>query len=686
MATQSSGHNQTLYYNLATTSRATASMRFTGISAASNCTEGADIGRGTLFMTSDTRALTAYHVIRQDQSVYNVSFESSAGTMWKDTELYTNYPAADEHSTQYRIDREEEFPFLSNRLFSLSLEPWADKSRGLLARDRLREGWLFEIESIPSTDAHHTPNTLWGQGFLPLLPTGPGRDIVLLKARSLDPPAWDSSMLPFPMESPSVFFDQTEVAKSEHGFLRSGHQVQAVYNSPFIDTTFMIPTVALASDFLGSLPNSRKDICTRPGTSVRREFNQVFRTNLDSMSGTSGGAITAQHRMYQADGGGGYRWQQVFGVLQGGISFTPQDPPSDWGPPSSSADFATSFTRIGDSWPLTDRDGPVPYVPAPVYGPDDKSPDCAQETERVEEIDGVRYEGVICTEWKDVGEGIVDQGTTEPEEAPSSNPDPSSPHHSAYFQVKCGAHYPVKVGDKYTFLSDAGAMVGLFGGIHFGLDGENPTPKSLRLRGPSEILSAGGGIGSLLGICAPLSSKPFTSNWRFLKLQGIHIKPEWGSLQGNVYWAPLRQALVTQFEERPSGQEMQARPPSFKTCPPGFFLNGLTLEKNGDYYSAVRSLRCVKANPGINPTNSSAMKTVELVDGSSSSFELFGRPFSLTQMIGLPGLLNGSSNLTDVYCRGFTSAQEAWVIRGLRIKNDNYGRVTYLQPICEPLP
>jgi hypothetical protein len=266
--------------------------------------------------------------------------------------------------------------------------------------------------------------------------------------------------------------------------------------------------------------------------------------------------------------------------------------------------------------------------------------------------------------------GTVSNGLIPPVEEPEENGKPNIPQHNSYFRVLCHSHYPVQTEGGIQIQSDPGAVVGLFGALHRGV-ADNRYPQSNRVlrSGGGEIVAGGGGIGSFFQICGPHSSIPFTSNWRFLEISGNTIDPTWETLKGPIGWGSLRRALVTKFEERGGTEDSYFRPPSFKTCPPGYLVHGFTLGKTTTHYTSVEELMCVLPNGTGEIRVNTVAEPASTFDG-----ELFGRKFSLTQMIGVPG---GSSEITSVECPANFP-----LLRGLNMAHDAFGRLYGVEPIC----
>jgi len=668
--TRKADFEKELAYNLAALSRANASITLSALNPGMNCSEGNERPNATLFMTSDTRALSAYHVIRRDQTHYGVEFEGSSSQMLPDGPTYTNYDASWEWRTDLRYNRAEEYPFLANRLFSLGLHDWAAGTSGLPARIQLRTGWRFEIETISAADSHHVPNTLWGQGFQPQLPTTSGKDIVLLKAQQLDAPDWQRQS-PFPLVSPSVFFDQVEVAKPEHGFPTRNATLEAVYVSPFFpDTNLFVPTSCTNGSYLGTNSDIRKDVCRNVGVLESRVMHDIRRSTVDSAGGTSGGAILGPHRMTFGDGQNPYRFRQAFGVIHGATHPPGAVVPATWSEPDQdSTRFSTAFTSIGNDWKRTDRDGSVPSLPSPVFGPGNQHTGCTEWENRTHVVDGQSYTSEVCVAWgESTTTGSVTNGLPAPAGDSTENTDPDTPQHDTFFKILCGDNYPVRTSGGITIQSDPGAIVGLLGALHLGVDGNRPQPREILQSGTTEIIRRGGGIGSFFQICGPYSSEPFTSNWRFLRIAGNTVDPSWDTLKGPVSWSSLRRALVSKFEERGLPDTTYFRPPSFKTCPPGFLVRGFELGKSGNsHYTGVEKLICVSPD---------GRDEVEVGTVAPANFDLslFGRVFSLTQMIGAPST---TTDLTVVQCLASSP-----IMRGLEMAHDRFGRLTFVQPFC----
>lgn len=158
---------------------------------------------------------------------------------------------------------------------------------------------------------------------------------------------------------------------------------------------------------------------------------------------------------------------------------------------------------------------------------------------------------------------------------------------------------------------------------------------------------------------------------------GNTILPQWDTLRGTISWNELRSNLVSRYEVRgvPSARTTVHRPPSFKMCPPGYAVSGFDLGKATTHYTSVVRLHCISNAQGDRSTT-----TVELkAEGELKGYELFGRSFSLDQMIGLVDL--NPSDVTEVRCNSLRP-----VLAGLKMRHDQYGRLNYVDPLCGVKP
>ena len=673
--------------NLAALSRASAVVYSKKLNEDDNC-KPAEVARvaGSASMTSDTRALSAFHVCRTDVKRYNLRFESPFGSLNADdcnNNNYTDCPGTNgggtdhEWTQDYRYHTSEDSPFLANRLFSLGLEEWADYWGGVAPRQTLREGWWFDIEEFTSTDPHYVDDTWFNQGFMPLDPTLSGKDLVLLKVRTLDPPAW-GNIEPFSIDSPSVFFDQVELAQPQFGFLRTGSAVEAVYNSDMLEKNFPMPSACTEGGYEGSRSDERQKLCLHTNAPpVGVILTGLHRTTLDSAPGTSGGAATAANLWPAADGWSGYRFRQAFGVVTGG-AWTTSPLPTSWGDPVSYPEYHTMMTEIGHDWVRFNRDGDIPAFPFPTFGPTDYIPPCTEYDVTTIEIDGEVVNQEVCVGWgeNDAPSGTVQNSLPSPTEDPSTNTAPGTPQHGKYFSSACESVYATKHPDgTIEVIGNPGMVYGLMGSIQTGVDNGDPTDESVFLGGSQAIANHGGGIGSFFMICGPRSSVDYTSNWRFLHIKGNTIKPEWDTMRGTVAWGEFRRALVSKYEKRrvPTSKGVVSvnRPVSFKMCPPGFALSGFDLTRDSGVYTSVARLHCIGDTSGDN-----RKATIELhADSSFDGYTLFGRDFDLSQMIGLVD--HPSTNITEVRCDNLKP-----IIAGLKFRHDQFGRLNYVWPIC----
>ncbi|QED26182.1 hypothetical protein FRD01_02685 [Microvenator marinus] len=364
--------------------------------------------------------------------------------------------------------------------------------------------------------------------------------------------------------------------------------------------------------------------------------------------------------------------------------------------PGQEGKFGTQFTAIGDDWKYSNRDGENPWLPSPVYGEKDQARGCSRQEVQTVVVDGQIHSNSVCVEWNEsTDEGEVINGLPSIETKPIENPDPNSPHHGKYIQFLCGASYPTATKDGVYIESDPGVGVGVLGSLHLGVKDDKPVGESNLFADRQTLIDSGAGVGSFFLICAPYSSVPFTSNWRFLNIGGNTIEPRFDTLGGSIAFSELRRALVAKNEARGAVREgkneVYIRPPSFKTCPPGYLLSGLEFSRNETHLLGLEKLICVLPDGTAgNPDGTGNKLTVPTAAIPAQDYDqrLFGRRFSLTQMIGFP-------MEKDPECSGGTGdplkcptmvkatcKASHPIIRGLNIYHDFQGRLANVVPIC----
>lgn len=647
------GYDPLKAYMIAASTRAAGRLIHAALDENDSCTPAGDmIARGSVVLTSDTRAITAFHVIRTDVESFDVLFESPGADFLSDT---TSHPL--DWRSDLRFESEAENPFLANRLFALSLANWVNTDPvGMTGRQELRN-WEFEVDVIGGADPFAS-STYANQEFLPLpLGSALSRDIVILKAREhtgLIDEFWNG-VRHFPIVSPSVFFDQVEPALAKNGALAETAPVFGVGVGAFPgDQSILRPLALLRGENGNSLTNTT-NLCVAEGQFVSLSFARTS-CSLDSRTGLSGSAILANDRLYH-EGFSSSFFLQAYGVLAGGKWGPDDNPSSGWGTDSLAyPENFTFYTPLGEQAPLALRDDPLPPL---VFPPGGEIPCGHMITVVWEDDQGNQHDASVCSYdvYSEIGEHTFD-GVEIPKDKPVE-PRPDRPHDNIYVSAPCRTVY----FDDDVARADPGYMYGIMGALSFGSAKDNWQELS-----PREIvLQNGGGLGSFFGICGPHTTVPYTSNWRYLFIKGNRLDIRADALEGIYQQGQLRDVVTRFYEERVAEREVTARPPSFKMCPPGSIMRGViaTHELNPVRYTGIRELIC--AEPGGVDTYH---PTIDLAK-TDRGYQIFGRPFDLSQFIGWP---------TGVDERIICSPGK--FVRHLKFRLEN-GVINYLDVDCD---
>lgn len=652
------------YYQVAMLNRATATLYLDKWTLESDCQQSA-VSRSSGSLVSDTRLLTAYHVpLGAIEPNYSVRFETVVGGPtggWAPDGPNTTTYAYDD-TLQHRWDGTEENPLLPNRLFILSLDKWAKPSE-VGVRDRLRENWQFVPDVFQPGEAGFATNTVWNQGFI--YETGPhheGRDVALLRALPLYLPPNSFDDLPsgtFAVDRPAVFFGHIRTngrPDFDFGWVTLSHT-----NRWPNDNSKFVPLVSLPGQIGIDDITTQSSRCMAHDTEGLLTALSQSRSTHDSLVGSSGGTILVPWTV--SEGAPAMRSLFGFGVLSGAL--LTNRAPGTWGDPvpdTLSGDDVVLFTALGESERANiDRD------PSPSGDPSNPSPaitgnlpDCA---EMVEDAQGQPY----CKRWETVPSSSS-VGILPP------------PPHTVFEDGENATAQPGQFARRVTCRTGAllpGAMIGVHGGL---ATAGQPTSALA-----STIIANGGGIGSMLAVCAPLSRVSYTDNWRFLNLVGAQVDRHLDTLGGEYGPLSFDAYMSRVYEERARPDEPTAyvRPPSTKMCPPNHLLRRVALVHNGSRYLGVSALVCTPATPP--PRGQLRRDQVVSLnpDRANDTFKLHGRPFSLTQMIGNPN--EKCTSLNPNHCVEI-GCEIGEVMHGLETTHDPQGRLTHVDALCMVAP
>jgi len=218
-------------------------------------------------------------------------------------------------------------------------------------------------------------------------------------------------------------------------------------------------------------------------------------------------------------------------------------------------------------------------------------------------------------------------------------------------------------------------------GVAIGLLGASTTPSE-------EEASR---IGSFALVCAPWSSHPYTSNWRFVTYLGEVLSHAGGTSPDTLVskfsrsYGRLARALGVLFERRcanPSCSQTQLRPPSMQLCPPNTVLRGADFIVHGKEFAGVSALDCVSKDKNRNilktvvPLNPNAH---ELYSNMFDARTLAGDPFSLEQHIGRANSIDGD-DIVAVNC------PPGKALGGLRVRRNSSRVIIGVEARCTTMP
>ncbi len=300
----------------------------------------------------------------------------------------------------------------------------------------------------------------------------------------------------------------------------------------------------------------------------------------------------------------------------------------------------------------TDEGGDDPFDPSPIQPPGDGEPDC-------EVPDGAHgcsvYKTAIAPndaypnlpsdtsqiapyEWPSGGDGSEPGNTWDHQEANHENT-------TGLRRMLCGkSHANFTNADP----NNVGIGVGFVGSVRY-------NPDNIE----QDVIDDGSTIGFARMICTPWSSKPFVRNWPFLRTMGLsyqNTERDVSTLRYvtdgfGYYLGWLQNTLANLGEWRYDDEQATwgldgpyLRPISMKTCPPNYFLFGVTFdtrEYNGDrVVRGIKTLHCRVSTDAWERYQQQLDRVVHrdlYIDGQGYGFyQMGGRNFSRTQYIGWP--------------------------------------------------
>ena len=621
----------------------------------------------------------------------------------------------DRHFPQYFSEvSTEENPLLANRLVQLGLHEWA---RGTLAakRNQLRE-WKFKMDYRAMDSTASTPNALhdsegqldgkspflhWTRGDPP--EWFRGRDAAILEACApSDKSFWEEmrdeskpNYMPsgyFPVDAPGVFFNELRMIVGDPE-PAPGFYPWAYDRSPEPTPVWGLHHnlwPAAFGDYPTTLPLKRAPLISNSGTATREElvydgqpavedpniscnhptwrayYDSALGVSLDGLAGSSGGIA-----LVPSAGETGIRPYLLDGV---GIISLANDPDPDctldsWCTTLNNAESASADTYIALSlnnqdivdWSLRGDPGPRGTVAEP--SPEQRG----KEWPECKGLEDPAYPGgcFIFT---------------------SLPPGGSNPNVRIVFidevELEKDSDHPPPTEEDIVFVCDRPGLANnaeTHAGVAIGLLGASTTPSE-------QEESA---IGSLALVCAPWSSYPYTSNWRFVTYLGELLSHEGGASPDTFVskfsrsYGLLSRGLGYMFERRcisPTCGTTLLRPPSMQLCPPNYVMEGVNFIVHNKQFVGVSALRCVSTDKnGKRVEKRVPLNPDTLYSGQFGDYEVAGEAFSLEQHIGRANLMTGDDSLS-------VSCPTGTVLGGLRVKRNPKRTIVGVEPSCTTMP
>ena len=589
-----------------------------------DCASVVETSSGTL--VSDSRILTSHHAVfpRDNDSPFQITFESVGGF----------YTEIENHPTELP---NEEIPFLSRRLFGLGLDQWSTKGLlGLDARDRLRT-WDVELDNektsqegvFMSFDA--SIKGYEGLDVSILKIKGNSMENEYAPSFSFDTPIQIKSG-PFLLRKAGPFFDRVSTRQyrefdNPDCELKNTTGIYAYHMNTWPDEEAKVSITSLISNpgykadvFFDSCNvdwnDSGQELCLNDKDLGYIDYQNCILTSLDVRAASSGGSMMGKRTCINKDADGivpvKYQFDNLYskGVIQSIIGL-PGNPLTLWLKDIQQTDIGLELDEIGQEsftfedatigtlvtanssevvrW--TNRDVNFndtlgdPFDPAPDQPPEQVEPDCsgADDGEPCHTYEYEVQANSLYGESSGAPNGSDETGTIPSDEA-ANNPEDQSrqrytaptPPDTGYRRRFATCHFNAPLADKeyanlvydpYKFRYPHGMFIGFMGSAsltEIPRDGENIAH-----------------LADFFGICTPWSSAPWINNWGFVHVSGVRQTLENATAYmptGVIkFYDVLRRFYeLRDVRENPEDEAViRPHPPSFKTCPPNYYLEGL---------------------------------------------------------------------------------------------------------------
>lgn len=665
---------------LATLSTGTAYLKADKIIKFQNgtCILTEETADGSAQLTSPTRLATAHH---------NISNAANS-------KFVIHFDGTNEDSNEGKWiwdqdgnDGTEENPLLANRLWQLGLDYWAEntKTHRTTTRAKLRQ-WKATLD-LEGVDKNN--QSIASQ---PFIDSNNRRDIAFLKATEL------SSQIDFnqgtetkntkegflttglfQINQPGMFFNQVEASSWTENVHKS--TVQDLTNQVEKKTPLQLLSAPAWLDQTGSLSSWHNALGTLRGATnnpapaaqncsefhicsaaaqppVLANYQNCIRTSLDSIPGSSGGAMLMSWPYYSEADSKYLRYlnaRRAYGVVNGNTA----EGTDNWSNVAQTAQGVpqghfTSIT-VGDQdyerWgkrTTTHANDQNLFEPVPLQPATDGLPTC----EVFSQDQPCAYSIPQSNDaWEQPEQGAPLTSFERDEDA-----DKETEIETETRRYTC--NYNFYYGDKlmnHKFRHKAGMVVGLIGTSTHTYYNEEAAVASLGI------------------ICAPWSSQSWSDNWNWL-LKFLRVRTEGGDARQNSVWQPvLRLALPFMIEQRQERESEPAylRPMSMKMCPPNYMLKGVRLLHSEKTLRGISHLLCENM---AGDKHEAPMRP----ESSGWNYLIKNKLFSLEQRIGDTIRPQGDSK--ELSC------PEGQIVGGIQLTKPSPSEVKHFWLECMPKP
>ncbi len=429
--------------------------------------------------------------------------------------------------------------------------------------------------------------------------------------------------------------------------------------------------------------------------SVPVTFGDMIQTTLDSLAGSSGGALLHALRTSRPSGVSEHRFAIAPTGVMTGISNEPGELLVKWSEPvGERLDHLTMITMVSPilaamtSWDDSHDGELTPGMPTPVQPPYDQDPPrCIEHGAdgRCVEFQSSFSGTTVFPDFPDQMAPFVWPDSHGSDDSGFPDPDGTEASHESKNPnrwVQCGVSHPLFSMSDET-ITNAGIGVGFLGSLGYNPDETAP------------VANEGSTVGLLRLICTPWSSVPFVTHWNLLNSIGTSSRNsrDQTAIVPRLF-GTLAHSLATIAEWRldeESGQDY-LRPVSMKTCPPNYFLNGVDFhvrphpeDASRAIVGGITALRCRASRRPHNNEEIDPFVDVNLYEPDDVCPHEFGdRCFSTGQQIGWsrrPSLPECEED-TDTHCLDTTYCATDEIAIGFAYRRESDGFISNLAMNC----